>query len=690
MVAFKMIFLLAIADFALAQQQQLNLPRTPYPRMLGSAIATDGKMVLLGGNLRNDSLLSSDPTRAQLGQSIGFAATVFSYATFSTVDVPISIPSNMPNRLNVTGQTCDYSQKSRRIYCFGGRTVVKSGAGGSMIPGLGIFDPQAMAWEANVPVDVPLRWGHSSVLIGGTLYVFGGWTGAPSTFSDFWSIDLTSFKSTSLGFTNLYSPSPPPRQYACLVPVSSSSFLLLGGQNSSRVYGDSWLYDIPYDRWTETTAWFSDLSPGQRSGMSCTNVNGRAWVFGGENASGTFLNDLWILDAQRWTWFRKQDNMDIVNGVDNNQNDMCASQKGVSCDVVGKGNGTAAESRSAPSIPPTAAPGLATQTVSSAVSQSTHPPQLHRRVPQIAPSQPAASPGPPSRRAFQLSASIGQYLIVTGGATAFDPTANETYPTDRFIYFYDTIADGWVQDVKNIPALALYVQGLGDTGMSSTKRYILIAAVAVGGAILLGGFVGGAAFIAKRHKIKQQAAAKDRKGAGLNPFNDDSKQPPPAHDVIRLSNLYPIAPIEKTSELEPLVRSPTTLKRPEYDQRSLSKSRTSVKGSAYINPETEHSGRLSLDHYRPFSDPGANKICRDATAARHTALYPPPISTVPPAHVPKPPRLSPSSHSRHSSKPTEETETQEDPKRLTLGSVFGSAGSRTSKGSRVSKASTSR
>jgi len=100
----------------------------------------------------------------------------------------------------------------------------------------------------------------------------------------------------------------------------SNHLWLFGGKNNNSVFNDLWKYDIALGQWT----WMSGdnvtnqpavygtqniSSPANKPGARCDAIgwedtSGKFWLFGGYNASGGRLNDLWRFDPSslEWTW----------------------------------------------------------------------------------------------------------------------------------------------------------------------------------------------------------------------------------------------------------------------------------------------------------------------------------------------------------------------------------------------------
>lgn len=495
--------------------------------------------------------------------------------------------------------------------------------------------------------------------------------------NDFWSISLNTYTASTLGLTTLYSPTPPPRLHTCLTPITPSLLLLFGGRSpttaqntTATVYGDIWVYDIPHDRWTEATAWFSDVRPSARAGMSCVgDGKGRAWVFGGEDDKG-MRNDLWMLDVGRWSWELLSKDIGIPVGA--------------VLDVGNAGNGTVVGSANATnamngtiSTNRTASNNFGSVNGNTSTTQPTsNPPNtwraahLERKEPRQLPSSP--EPGHPPRRAYHQSLLINTYLLITGGATAINLT--ESIPTDRYVYFYDTKAQKWISDVSQIQSGSLFVTR---TPLPASDRRILAIGLGVGAGCLA--FMGLAILIYIRGRRKKRnenifrksaLADKRASGAHTNSLPPYSSQ---THNLIRFSDLSAVSIPTTPQPLVPLPGRLSTSSKHSASRQSV-KSVKSVKSAKsyrsagrtqpkYLSDPTRKStdgdgdteeGRPSSDPY-PQPHPYQARKSGDSSQTHMSQML---------GHFPSPPPV-PREHKNVK---------EEEGKKLTLGNVFGNAG----------------
>ncbi|KAJ3151084.1 hypothetical protein HDU89_002296 [Geranomyces variabilis] len=263
---------------------RINLPAFPYAKQMASAVVVRGAQVwIIGGAITNETT-------------------------------------------EATGQTCHYYAPGDAIYCFGGQTIEQAPNESQFLPTLKILSLATQSWEITSS-GIPLRLGHGSVLLDSTLFVFSGVSinKAPSytKTNDLWKTDVrvpsASGTATALGFAStLFAAKPPARAWSCLAPTAdATSLVTFGGEGADgNVLSDTWVYAVARDEWTDATPWFAASVvgantetasiPEARKGHSCVAAGRGVWMFGGEDAHGGLLADLWFLDTAKWTWTQIQ------------------------------------------------------------------------------------------------------------------------------------------------------------------------------------------------------------------------------------------------------------------------------------------------------------------------------------------------------------------------------------------------
>eukprot|EP00276_Gloeochaete_wittrockiana_P007799 CAMPEP_0184658846 /NCGR_PEP_ID=MMETSP0308-20130426/27138_1 /TAXON_ID=38269 /ORGANISM="Gloeochaete witrockiana, Strain SAG 46.84" /LENGTH=313 /DNA_ID=CAMNT_0027098167 /DNA_START=44 /DNA_END=982 /DNA_ORIENTATION=- len=170
---------------------------------------------------------------------------------------------------------------------------------------------------ASDPTSIPSeRWGHSSTLWNGKLIIFGGYTSAESDsnggssssghcFNDLYILDLAATSWTKI------SPSGtlPAERWGHSAVVAGNKLLLFGGYASTRVEGNTFFKDF-HILDLDLMEWFQPVitgtAPTERWGNSATLLGSTVWVFGGYSRSsvgvGRCFNDAYTLCLNTMTW----------------------------------------------------------------------------------------------------------------------------------------------------------------------------------------------------------------------------------------------------------------------------------------------------------------------------------------------------------------------------------------------------
>jgi len=162
---------------------------------------------------------------------------------------------------------------------------------------------------------IPQRNAHTMTNIGGIMYVYGGWNGT-EYFGDTWWFDtsalyLKPYTNWSRSFSNA---NPPPRNSHSAVAFGGQ-LVIFGGfsHNTSQgsvfctnplddcvYYNDVWIYSPYADKWTQLMP--SGVKPPARWGHSASVIGENMYIFGGTNAAGATLNDLWAYNFPYGVW----------------------------------------------------------------------------------------------------------------------------------------------------------------------------------------------------------------------------------------------------------------------------------------------------------------------------------------------------------------------------------------------------
>ena len=89
-----------------------------------------------------------------------------------------------------------------------------------------------------------------------------------------------------------------------VLDVAQLRMILFGGCDPANIRAGCsaalWAHDIPTNTWTRIAP---SGEPSPRAGGSATMIGGHVFIFGGD-ASGTLMNDLFVLDAASLAWSR--------------------------------------------------------------------------------------------------------------------------------------------------------------------------------------------------------------------------------------------------------------------------------------------------------------------------------------------------------------------------------------------------
>lgn len=146
------------------------------------------------------------------------------------------------------------------------------------------------------------RRGHVLSSISGTdeVLLFGGFDGSPM--GDTWIYNLSSDKWTNM---NPSGNTPSSRYSHAMAPLhGTKKVLLFGGYTTSGVDNDTWVYDASTNTWTDKNP--SGIEPEAREyhGLASVYNDDKVVLFGGFG-SAKYFNDTWVYDLNANTWTNK-------------------------------------------------------------------------------------------------------------------------------------------------------------------------------------------------------------------------------------------------------------------------------------------------------------------------------------------------------------------------------------------------
>ena len=163
------------------------------------------------------------------------------------------------------------------------------------------------AWNRHAPPGPSARRGHSMASLGGDqVLLFGGDDGAFN--SQTWVYDLSDNTwtnqalATSRSAAEWIAAGPSARAFHAMAPLGGDQVLLFGGYDGIDPNGESWVYDLSDNTWTNRTP---AAGPSARFGHAMASLGGdRGLLFGGYDGSG-YSNETWLATGfYSWIWHR--------------------------------------------------------------------------------------------------------------------------------------------------------------------------------------------------------------------------------------------------------------------------------------------------------------------------------------------------------------------------------------------------
>ncbi|CAG8759978.1 8625_t:CDS:2, partial [Dentiscutata erythropus] len=184
---------------------------------------------------------------------------------------------------------------------FGGLTLEQK-----MDDNLYVLDIATKKWK-QLSVQSPPRGrhGHSITVIGTKIYIFGGQTEEGYS-NELIVFDMGIYNSSNATWEFATPKSPlPPGRTAHISCAYEDKIYMFGGMDGDRCYNDMWCYDINDNTWSQLSC--IGLIPFPRKYHGATIVDGIIYIFGGTDQEGKELGDLtsFQISTQRWYMFQK-------------------------------------------------------------------------------------------------------------------------------------------------------------------------------------------------------------------------------------------------------------------------------------------------------------------------------------------------------------------------------------------------
>uniref|UniRef100_A0A1A8BYM2 F-box protein 42 n=1 Tax=Nothobranchius kadleci TaxID=1051664 RepID=A0A1A8BYM2_NOTKA len=156
------------------------------------------------------------------------------------------------------------------------------------------FQEKANPLQSQMPSN---RKGHSAVVIGSAMLIYGGLVDIKGSSEEFWSLDFGTTNWSQLGPSG--SSGPGPRQSHSAVAYQEAMFLF-GGLRGLQEMQDFWKWDSSSDAWTCLRRM---SSPPRLLGHSAVVFKDNMFLFGGGDSHNSTSNFLWsyCFTTQSWS-----------------------------------------------------------------------------------------------------------------------------------------------------------------------------------------------------------------------------------------------------------------------------------------------------------------------------------------------------------------------------------------------------
>lgn len=157
-------------------------------------------------------------------------------------------------------------------------------------------DPHAWIWSRVAAAGVPpaAREGHAAIEVGNRVYVIGGCVQEIRCFNDVHIFDTESLSWSQEPITG----DPPEPRGGHSATLVGTDIFVFGGASSEATFDNAYKLDLINRHWTRTAISGSTAGPCRRTNhAAAADSHGRIYIFGGYDADGDFLNDMWILSV---------------------------------------------------------------------------------------------------------------------------------------------------------------------------------------------------------------------------------------------------------------------------------------------------------------------------------------------------------------------------------------------------------
>lgn len=115
-------------------------------------------------------------------------------------------------------------------------------------------------------------------------------------------VHILDFKSMAWSYSEVEGPKPCPRTGHSAVMYGDQMVVFGGKSDENQKLDDTWIYDVANNKWTQVKGQLGDTVPGARSGHSATVYRDRMVIFGGIFEVTRELNDTYVFDLKKCKW----------------------------------------------------------------------------------------------------------------------------------------------------------------------------------------------------------------------------------------------------------------------------------------------------------------------------------------------------------------------------------------------------
>lgn len=191
-----------------------------------------------------------------------------------------------------------FAASSKYVYVFGGADQEKNY---NDLVGLNLEKQQMEKIELAGVVQPEARTYHCGVSFRDQLVVFGGGSSGktPVNDSNVYIWNPTQKKWISL---SLKCEQPSVRHGHVMLNYNDELIYMFGGMNNDTLFDDLWVLDLKKMTWNRQTS-SDEVKPSARAAHGGVCINNNLYIFGGMDAHGNVLDDLWKYDilTNKWT-----------------------------------------------------------------------------------------------------------------------------------------------------------------------------------------------------------------------------------------------------------------------------------------------------------------------------------------------------------------------------------------------------